>query len=114
MGDFGCSSRRNTCDVQKLVGTPGFQAPEFLRSAGAAGPKCDVYSFGVTMWSAVAKTVPFQNVHPHTVIFKVVSCQMRPNSPPDAAAYSPFRSIYERCWRQGRDSIERKLASVLA
>ena len=71
MGDFGCSSRRNTSDVQKLVGTPGFQAPEFLRSAGAAGPKCDVYSFGVTMWSAVAKAVPFENVHPHTVIFKV-------------------------------------------
>ena len=62
------------------------------------------------MWSAVAKTVPFENVHPHTVIFKVVSCQMRPNSPPDAAAYSPFRSIYERCWRQGRDSIENKVS----
>ena len=49
------------------------QAPEFLKSAGSAGPKCDVYSFGVTMWSAVAKTLPFENVHPHTVIFKVGS-----------------------------------------
>ena len=29
---------------------------------------------------------------------KVVSCQMRPESP--RAAASPFRDIYERCWRQ--------------
>ena len=58
-------------DVKKLVGTPGYQAPEFLRSAGAAGPKCDVYSFGVTVWSAVAKALPFEKVHPQTVIFKV-------------------------------------------
>ena len=58
-------------DVKKLVGTPGYQAPEFLRSASAAGPKCDVYSFGVTVWSAVAKALPFEKVHPQTVIFKV-------------------------------------------
>ena len=59
-------------DVQKLVGTSGYQAPEFLRSAGAAvSAKCDVYSFGVTVWSAAAMSAPFENVHPHTVIFKV-------------------------------------------
>ena len=58
-------------DVKKLVGTPGYQAPEFLRSATAAGPMCDVYSFGVTVWTAVAKALPFEKVHPQTVIFKV-------------------------------------------
>ena len=77
--------------MQKLVGTSGYQAPEFLRSAGAFGPKCDVYSFGVTMWSAAAKAAPFERVHPHEVIFRVVTARMRPSSSDDGAAHSPYR-----------------------
>jgi len=42
-----------------LVGTPGYQAPEFLRG-GLPHPLCDVYSFGILLWQLDSREVPFQ------------------------------------------------------
>jgi proto-oncogene serine/threonine-protein kinase mos len=67
-----------TTIISRLVGTSGYQSPEFLR-ARLATTKCDVYAFAILMWTAVAKETPFAGLHQHTVIFKVsekkkVSC----------------------------------------
>lgn len=73
IGDFGCSRKRGERDESncaKMMGTSGYQAPEYLRE-GIVDAKCDVYAFGVLMWSAVAKESPFEGEHPHTIIFKV-------------------------------------------
>ena len=42
-----------------LVGTPGYQAPEFLRG-GLPHPAVDIYALGILFWQLDAREVPFQ------------------------------------------------------
>ncbi len=77
IGDFGSSERlgsdertAQTTNATKMVGTSGYQAPEYLRDRLVSG-KCDIYAFGVLVWHVVTGETPFAGEHPHTVIFKV-------------------------------------------
>ena len=45
-----------------LVGTPGYQAPEFLRG-GLPHPAVDIYALGILFWQLDAREVPFQVVN---------------------------------------------------
>ena len=48
-----------------------FQAPEHL-SRKIVSEKCDVYSFGITLWQLVSKEeVIYKDMHPQTIIYKV-------------------------------------------
>jgi proto-oncogene serine/threonine-protein kinase mos len=83
-----------------MVGTSGYQAPEFLRG-GIPSTACDIYSLGIMFWQLDSRQIPFQGVHPHTVIFGVVSAGTRPQ--PVHTAYvgqAEFSALYRHCWEQ--------------
>merc|ERR1712025_1291675 len=103
LGDFGCSVSTNTSSLavdHSLVGTPGYQAPEFLRGKTPT-PACDVYSLAILMWQLDAREVPFSGQHPQTVMFRVVSAGVRPSPPVSHMACISshvFTALYKSCW----------------
>jgi len=103
VGDFGCSvsiSCTSLAVEHSLVGTPGYQAPEFLRG-GVPTPACDVYSLAILLWQLDSRDIPFSGQHPQTVMFRVVSAGARPSSPPSQSACvnkTGFTSLYKACW----------------
>jgi len=60
--DFGLATRfqhrYSSDELQSLVGTPSYQAPEVLQ--GKYGPKCDMWSAGVIMLSLLSAKLPFE------------------------------------------------------
>ena len=103
LGDFGCSVSTCTTSLSvdhSLVGTPGYQAPEFLRGKTPT-PACDVYSLAILMWQLETREVPFSGQHPQTVMFRVVSVGARPSPPPShtgSIASPSFTTLYKSCW----------------
>jgi len=117
LGDFGCSICFDGPKLEldnALVGTPGYQAPEFLRG-GLPSPPCDIYSLGIMLWQLDSREIPFQGVHAQTVMFKVVSAGARPSPPPKHRALvgrEDFTSLYRKCWAQ--DPAQRPPSSRVA
>jgi len=121
LGDFGCSVGVDSGDVpldHSLVGTPGYQAPEFLRG-GLPQPACDVYSLGVLLWQLDAREIPFQGQHPQTIMFRTVSCGARPPNPSAPFVNVPaFGHLYKLCWsseashRPSASSVHTRLCNV--
>uniref|UniRef100_A0A0K2UMH0 Serine/threonineprotein kinase moslike [Hydra vulgaris] n=2 Tax=Lepeophtheirus salmonis TaxID=72036 RepID=A0A0K2UMH0_LEPSM len=101
LGDFGCSRLAGVSqDADFLVGTPGYQAPEMLQYQYASD-KCDVYSFGVLCWQVIRKEIPYDGVHPHTIVYKVVSENFRPPDSTSLPSYfKPYQQIYRKSWDQ--------------
>lgn len=101
LGDFGCSVSLNNVSLamdHSLVGTPGYQAPEFLRGE-APTTHCDVYSLGILLWQLDSREVPFSGRNPHEVMYQVVATQARPPTPsPATVNLSAFTSLYQSCW----------------
>jgi len=103
VGDFGCSVSTSCTSLPLdhcLVGTPGYQAPEFLRGQSPS-PACDIYSLAILMWQLDAREIPFSGQHPQAVMFRVVSVGARPPPPPShmASVRKPaFTSLYKSCW----------------
>jgi len=106
LADFGCSKRiasKGSSKTQHIVGTPGYQAPEHL-SRKIVSEKCDVYSFGITLWQLVSKEeVIYKDMHPQTIIYKVASStsfnpesakKLTTNDSPN----SKLCSLYRKCW----------------
>ncbi|XP_059078923.1 serine/threonine-protein kinase mos-like isoform X1 [Tigriopus californicus] len=105
LGDFGCSRMADSHHIKEgspckdtLVGTPGFQAPEFLRGARPTA-KCDIYSYGVFLWQVINREIPFRSVHAHSIIFQVVSQDRRPCHHIQSNKRTPFQDLYEQCWQ---------------
>eukprot|EP00092_Neocalanus_flemingeri_P041338 GFUD01045012.1.p1 GENE.GFUD01045012.1~~GFUD01045012.1.p1 ORF type:complete len:496 (+),score=109.92 GFUD01045012.1:65-1552(+) len=103
VGDFGCSVSTSLASLSvdhSLVGTPGYQAPEFLRGCRPT-PACDIYSLAILMWQMDSREIPFSGQHPQTVMFRVVSAGVRPPPPPSHMAsinLPSFTSLYQSCW----------------
>jgi len=103
LGDFGCSVSTNTSSLavdHSLVGTPGYQAPEFLRGKPPS-TACDIYSLAILMWQLDAREVPFSGQHPQTVMFRVVSAGVRPTPPVShmsCISSHAFTALYKSCW----------------
>jgi len=120
IGDFGCSKKVHqrsdalrdktyelyrALDLSRPLGTPGYQAPEMLNGNGPVTDKCDIYSYGILLWQLQTRTsVPYEGMHQHTVIFKVVSQGLRPNyNDGDKNAhlnYDRYEQIFKSCWEQ--------------
>lgn len=120
VGDFGCSVS-TSCSMQRidhcLVGTPGYQSPEFLRG-GIPSPACDIFSLGILMWQLDARLIPFAGQHPHTKMFRVVSTGARPEIPSSCNANIKSHSytcLYQACWNTNivqRPSASKVVASL--
>lgn len=68
--DFGIvkAVRRDTTvrgyrDKTEVIGTPGFMAPEQMRSRGL-GPSTDIYALGALLYNIVTKRMPFEGSSP--------------------------------------------------
>ncbi|KHN85354.1 Serine/threonine-protein kinase-transforming protein mos, partial [Toxocara canis] len=46
----------------------------------SATDRADIYSYGVLLWELFARRLPYEGIHPHTLIFLVVSRQLRPDT----------------------------------
>jgi len=124
LGDFGCSVSTSNPDLEvdhSLVGTPGYQAPEFLRGC-VPSPACDIYSLAILLWQLDSRKVPFDKQHPQTVMYQVVAAGVRPQPPVGAEAcvnISSFTSLYKSCWnavstaRFSAKEIVGKLESII-
>ena len=101
LGDFGCSVSLSNLSLgvdHSLVGTPGYQAPEFLRGQ-APTTHCDIYSLGILLWQLDSRELPFSGSHPHSVMYQVVAMTARPASPAQASVnMAAFTALYKSCW----------------
>jgi serine/threonine protein kinase len=52
------------------IGTPNFMAPEQFGDAKHADPRCDVYSLGATLYTAVTGQIPFVGSSPLAILKK--------------------------------------------
>lgn len=52
-----------------MLGTVRYQAPEVLRG-GVGGSHSDVFSLGVTIWHLLTRSLPYEGLHPHIVIYQ--------------------------------------------
>jgi len=109
LGDFGCSVSLSNPTLEldhSLVGTPGYQAPEFLRGHSPS-PACDVYSLAILLWQLDSRDTPFQGLHPQTVMYQVVAAGVRPAVPEPAKAcvnMASFTKLYQECWQSSPSS----------
>ncbi|MEJ2720022.1 MAG: protein kinase, partial [bacterium] len=58
--DFGLSYRRESGSTVKLVGTPGYMAPEVIRGEDELTRAADYYSTGVIIYELVQGRLPFE------------------------------------------------------
>lgn len=97
--DFGCSSLVGA-ERQYLQGTVGYAAPEVLQGMKPTAA-ADVYSLGITMWQLISGTSPYKGHREHTVIYKVVTDEYRPELPPASCPEDErFLSLIQSCWSQ--------------
>ena len=67
--DFGLSKVRHASlmSSRSQVGTPGWTAPEVLRSQGY-NESSDIYSMGVILWELATRQEPWASLHPMQVL----------------------------------------------
>ena len=73
LADFGVSAKCSTNHLAKsFIGTPYWMAPEVILSEEDSlnkyGPKCDVWSIGITTIELCDKSPPFADIHPFTAL----------------------------------------------
>lgn len=86
--DFGLAKDFSQIDDECLtraasgLGTPHFMAPEQFADARGAGPLCDVYSLGATLYNMLTGLLPFDAKLPVAILAKK-----------EMAAIDPVRSV---------------------
>lgn len=83
-GSFRRHQYQGLNDVPEIIGTPYWTAPEVLLSSdgSAFSEKSDVYSFGIVMWEIWTRRNPFAQMNPVSVVFNVITHNIRPEIPP--------------------------------
>ena len=120
IADFGCSKTLKEVSEQRdvqdeCIGTPGYQAPEMFKDKLIC-LKSDVFSLGIIMWQLVTgEAQPYPDWHPHTIIFKVVTEDVRPCIEPPTKL-TKFKDLYSDCWNKNpakRPDARKVLQSVI-
>ncbi|XP_061777496.1 proto-oncogene serine/threonine-protein kinase mos [Nerophis ophidion] len=106
IADFGCSVQlgSDVCGAASYPshagGTYTHRAPELLKGEGVS-TKCDIFSFGITMWQMVTSRQPYLGDRQH-VIYAVVANDLRPSLEDQAAFGSQrgqlLKKLLGRCW----------------
>lgn len=111
LGDFGHSLKIERSPyaisprcVLSPKGTVSYTAPEVLRGFLPSFAS-DIYSLGITLWQIQSREIPFAGEHPHVVIYKVVSSNMRPRFKDQDYSHDEqeFIKITESCWDANPD-----------
>jgi Protein kinase domain len=72
----------------EILGTPGFLAPEMIRSSKDATPAADIYSLGATLYACLTGAPPFKAATPFDTLKRVESDD--PTSPARLNRASPL------------------------
>ena len=106
--DFGCAqaavnSAGNVLPTERalLTGTYAYKCPEMLRGLPPTF-KADIYSFGVLLNQLVTQEPPYQGLHPHYVMFAVVSTGLRPSlgESTDCPIRTNVLRLVALCWSE--------------
>ena len=104
LSDFGTGKvsfkQEKNGDVQR---TPAFIAPEVL--SGIFDKKCDVYSFGMSMWSIFAEKQPYEdealcNCRSEQEYYQMICQGVRPTLVPEC----PLNALIVKCWDTAQDN----------
>ncbi|KAI6659750.1 Serine/threonine-protein kinase STY17-like [Oopsacas minuta] len=98
--DFGVSKTLNaTMNVNtQEIGTVRWMAPEVMCS-NTYNYKCDIYSFGVTIYEILAMDLPYKDVDPYRIMM-MKAVEKRPLTLPNCVADSShqmFVKIFKQC-----------------
>ena len=95
--DFGLTQAMSVTTVigtkTLMAGTPGFQAPEQLRSE-SLGPYCDVYAFGCVMIMTIQERMLWPNLMPYQILSKVTVDKELPDV---SDLTGGMKSVYKKC-----------------
>ena len=98
LSDFGTGKVSFKQEKNSSVqGTPAFIAPEVL--TGTFDKKCDVYSFGMSMWSIFAEKQPYEdealcNVRSEEDYYNMIRQGIRPT----LVSKCPLNELVVKCW----------------
>lgn len=67
LADFGLARKLTQETMGQVFGSPHYISPEQARSSAEAGPRSDLYSFGVILFEALTGQVPFDDPSPATL-----------------------------------------------
>lgn len=94
--DFGISTRFGRSDYTAETGTYRQMAPEVILHK-PYNQKCDVYSYGILLWEALHRQVPFTGLAPLQAAFAVAMEHRRPTIALEGDL-SVYRPLIEACW----------------
>ncbi|KZP21681.1 kinase-like protein [Athelia psychrophila] len=80
-------------------GSRNWMAPE-LFNGKEPGRRCDVYSFGITIYEIISGKVPFGNLGPDGLFDAVVTRDARPPRPPNLTNGHKVWDLAEDCWKK--------------
>ena len=106
--DFGLSKAdaliTSASSKSSKVGTPAWQSPEELDDEDVVDDeKCDVYSFGITIFEIITCKLPWENIKPSKIMTKVLMKQKRPEYDKELiiSKYDKLCvELIEACWLQ--------------
>lgn len=95
IGDFGLSKFREVGKTMSICGSPLWVAPEVLRGE-KYGCACDVYSFGIIVWEALAWSEPYPSMGSSEVMNGVACGLLRPTLPIETP--EQLGKLLKLCW----------------
>ncbi len=113
--DFGVAKIPQVEDTSltktsSVIGSPGYMAPEQLRSSKTVDARADIWALGVILYQLVSKRHPF---HAEAVTEIAVKISMDDPDPlPEATA--PLRAVIMRCLQKEPDQRFPDIASLAA
>ncbi|KAF1790708.1 P-loop containing nucleoside triphosphate hydrolase [Phytophthora cactorum] len=100
IADFGLSKFRDVGKTMSICGSPLWVAPEVLRGEKYGTP-CDVYSFSIIVWEALAWGEPYPDLGSSDIMNGVAGGNLRPTVPDGTPA--PLARLLEECWTKKQD-----------
>ncbi|KAH9126827.1 hypothetical protein LEN26_009243 [Aphanomyces euteiches] len=100
IADFGLSKFREVGKTMSICGSPLWVAPEVLRGEKYGTP-CDVFSFSIIVWEALAWSEPYPAMGSSEVMKGVAIGNLRPINPDDTPLC--MDRLLKDCWQRKQD-----------
>ncbi|KZP06137.1 kinase-like protein [Athelia psychrophila] len=112
--DITSSTRQHSTKITARQSVPGgsrnWMAPELFNGKGP-GRRCDVYSFGITIYEILTGKVPLGDLGTEDLLTAVVSRNIRPPRPVDPPEGDKVWDLAADCWN--RSASKRPTAGVI-
>ncbi|ETW06164.1 TKL protein kinase [Aphanomyces invadans] len=100
IADFGLSKFREVGKTMSICGSPLWVAPEVLRGEKYGTP-CDVFSFSIIVWEALAWSEPYPSMGSSEVMKGVACGTLRPVNPDDTPLC--LDKLLKECWQRKQE-----------